>query len=96
MRVEYALLALGEQTRSFVFLFVLQLSFFLLTKLGLLLFLSLAFVFTSLVTHAVRPPVIEKVCCGQMGQTGFTFSALGPFGPCPSVYDTRCPSWSCS
>ena len=24
--------------------------------------------------------------------SGFTFSALGPFGPCPTVNDTRCPS----
>jgi len=29
-------------------------------------------------------------------QIGLTFSARGPFGPRPSVYDTRCPSWSCS
>ena len=27
-------------------------------------------------------------------QTGFTFSARGPFGPFPSVYSTAWPSWS--
>ena len=29
-------------------------------------------------------------------QTGLTFSALGPLGPRPSVYVTRCPSCSSS
>ncbi len=61
MRVEYALLALGEQTRSFVFLFVLQLSFFLLTKLGLFLLFPFAFVFTSLITH-ICFSVVENEC----------------------------------
>jgi hypothetical protein len=29
-------------------------------------------------------------------QIGLTFSALGPFGPRPSLYDTLCPSRSAS
>lgn len=28
----------------------------------------------------------------RLSYSGFTFSALGPFGPCPTVNDTRCPS----
>ncbi len=36
--------------------------------------------------------VIENVCFSPFGQTGLTFSARGPFGPRPSVYDTCCPS----
>ena len=44
----------------------------------------------------LRLPLIENECSSQLRQTGLTFSALGPFGPRPSVYDTRCPSWSSS
>jgi hypothetical protein len=40
--------------------------------------------------------VIESEGSSQLRQTGLTFSAHGPFGPLPSVYDTRCPSWSSS
>ena len=32
----------------------------------------------------------------KLRQASLTFSAQGPFGPFPSVYDTRCPSWSSS
>ena len=38
----------------------------------------------------------ENECSSQFRQAGVTFSAHGPFGPRPSVYDTRCPSWSSS
>ena len=50
------------------------------------------------VKKANRPTKIVGLCrlkrCGV--QTSFTFSALGPFGPRPSLNDTRCPSWSSS
>jgi hypothetical protein len=78
-----------------ILLFFFQFSFFLRTTLGLFLLLPLAFIFTSLITH-ICFSVIENECSSQLRQTGLTFSALGPFGPRPSVYDTRCPSWSSS
>jgi len=40
--------------------------------------------------------VIEDECSFELRQTGWTFSALGPFGPRPAVNDTRWPSWSSS
>ena len=58
-------------------------------------FSPFAFIFTPLVTHTYVS-VIENECSSQLRQIGLTFSALGPFGPCPSVYDTRCPSCSSS
>ncbi len=79
----------------FVLLFFFQFSFFLCSKLGLFLLFPFAFIFTSLTTH-ICFSVIEYKCSSQLRQTGLTFSALGPFGPRPSVYDTRCPSWSSS
>ena len=79
----------------FILLFFFQSSFFLGTNLGLFLLFPFAFIFTSLITH-ICFSVIENECSSQLRQTGLTFSALGPFGPRPSVYDTRCPSWSSS
>lgn len=76
-------------------LFLLQFSFFLWTELGLLLLFPFAFVFTSLVTH-ICLSMIENKCPSQLRQASLTFSALGPFGPRPSLNDTRCPSWSSS
>ena len=79
----------------FILLFFFQFSFFLWTKLSLFLLFPFAFIFTSLITH-ICFSVVENECSSQLRQTGLTFSALGPFGPRPSVYDTRCPSWSSS
>jgi hypothetical protein len=79
----------------FILLFSFQFSFLLWSKLGLFLLFPFAFVFTSLITH-ICFSVIENEGSSQLRQTSLTFSALGPFGPCPSVYDTRCPSWSSS
>ncbi len=79
----------------FILLFSFQFSFFLRSKLGLFLLFLFAFIFTSFITH-ICFSVIENECSSQLCQTGLTFSALGPFGPRPSVYDTRCPSWSSS
>ena len=79
----------------FILLFFFQLSFFLWTKLGLFLLFLFAFIFTSLITH-ICFPVIENECSSQLRQIVVTFSAFGPFGPRPSVYDTRCPSRSSS
>lgn len=76
-------------TYLFILLFFLQSSFFPWTKLGIFLLFPFAFIITSLITH-ICFSVIE--CSSQLRQTGLTFSALGPFGPLPSVYDTRCPS----
>ena len=76
----------------FIPLFFFQLfhfSFFLWTKLSLFLLFPFAFVFTSLITH-ICFSVVENECSSQLRQTGLTFSALGPFGPRPSVCDTRC------
>ena len=69
---------------SFLLLFVFQFSFFLWTKLGFFLLFPFAFIFTSLITH-ICFSVIENECSSQLRQTGLTFSALGPFGPLPSV-----------
>ena len=79
----------------FLLLFPFQLSFFLGAKQGLFLLFLFAFIFTSLVTH-ICFSVIENECFSQPHQTGLTSSAHGPFDPCPSLYDTRCPSWSSS
>ena len=79
----------------FILLFLFQFSFFLWAELGLFLLFSFAFVFASLITH-VCFSVVEDECPSRLRQTGLTFSALGPFGPCPSVNDTRCPSRSSS
>ncbi len=67
-----------------ILLFVFQFSFFLWTELGLFLLFPFAFVFTSLVTH-VCFSVVENEWSSRLRQTGLTFSALGPLGPCPSV-----------
>ena len=40
--------------------------------------------------------MLENECSSPLCQIGLTFSALGPFGPRPSLNDTRCPSWSSS
>jgi len=77
---------------SFILLVLLQFSFFLCTKLGLFLLFPFSFIFTSLITHFCFS-VIKNECCSHLRQAGLTFSAHGPFGPCPSVYDTLCPSW---
>ena len=53
------------------------------------------FIFTSLITH-ICFSAIENECFSQLRQISLTFSAHGPFCPCPSVYETRCPSWSSS
>ena len=79
----------------FLLLFPFQLSFFLGAKQGLFLLFPFAFIFTSLVTH-ICFSVIENECSSQPHQTGLTSSAHGPFDPCPSLYDTRYPSWSSS
>ena len=68
----------------FILLFSFQFSFFLVGKLGLFLLFPFTFIFTSLITH-VCFSVIENGCSSQLRQTGLTFSALGPFGPLPSV-----------
>lgn len=68
----------------FIFLFSLFLSFFLWSKLGLFLLFPFAFIFTSLIAHCGFS-VIENEGLSQLCQTGLTFSALGPFGPSPSV-----------
>jgi hypothetical protein len=84
-----------NRARLFVLLISLLLSFFLGSALGLLLLFPFTFVFTSFVAH-VYLSVIGNESSSPLCQTGLTFSALGPFGPRPSVYDTRCPSWSSS
>jgi len=76
-------------------LFPFQLSFFLGAKQGLFLVFPFAFIFTSPVTH-ICSSLFEKECSSQPHQTGLTSSAHGPFRPCPSLYATRCPSWSSS
>ena len=75
----------------FLLLFLLQLSLFLLSELGLLLLFPLTFVFTSFITHIHFSVVESKVC-----KIGPMFSALGPLDARPSVYDDRCPVWSSS
>ncbi len=82
----------SQQNDLLILLFSFQFSFFLWTTLGFFLLFPFAFIFTSLITH-ICFSVIENECSSQLRQTGLTFSALGPFGPRPSVYDTRCPSW---
>lgn len=79
----------------FLLLFPFQLSLFLGAKQGLFLLFPFAFIFTSLITH-ICFSVIENECSSQPHQTGLTSSAHGPFEPCPSLYDTRCPFWSSS
>ena len=76
---------------SLILLFSFQFPLLLWAKLGLFLLFLFAFVFTSPVTH-VFFSLIENECSYQFRQAGLTFAAHGPFGPLPSVYDTRCPS----
>ena len=68
----------------FILLFLFQFSFFLCAELGLFLLFPFAFIFTSLVTH-ICFSVLENECSSPPRQIGVTFSALGPFGPLPSV-----------
>ena len=81
---------------SLILLFSSQFPLLLWAKLGLFLLFLFAFVFTSPVTHVcfsvIEFSVIGNKCSSQFRQAGLTFSAHGPFGPLPSVYDTRCPS----
>jgi hypothetical protein len=85
----------AQQRNLLVLLFLFQFPLFLWTKQGLFLLFPLALILASLVAH-ICFSVIEKEYSSQSRQTSVTFSALGPFGPRPSVYDTRCPSRSSS
>ena len=76
-------------------LFPFHLSFFLGAKQGFFLLFPFAFIFTSPVTH-ICSSLFKKECSSQSQQPGLTSSAHGPFRLCPSLYATRCPSWSSS
>ena len=81
-RIQLRVVRLSHSVCLFVLvlLFLFQFSFLLRSQQGLFLWLSLAFVFTSLVTH-ISFSVIENECASRPRQASMTCSAHGPLEP---------------